>query len=209
MNPGIIDLCNSCGSWVLLQIDVSKRKFFRKRPLSQELPYIKLLFKIMHCITLETYCEIILFTPFYKTMKIDLFLESNDQWGSTHLKVFFTSYQRPTFFIYSKAANTIILGGGWQFYSLLYIACLFVAHCVLLLLYMVYSNQTPWCIKHCRRATHELLVWTLHRTWDEYNVNGLYHTCNVISMAWEVNLVLLILDTKRELFRRVDFLVIR
>ncbi len=41
-------LCSSCGSWVMLQI-VLKRKFFIKRPLPHQLPYIKLLFK-MHAL---------------------------------------------------------------------------------------------------------------------------------------------------------------
>ena len=35
-------LCSSCGSWVMLPM-VSKRKFFIKRPLSQELPYSELM----------------------------------------------------------------------------------------------------------------------------------------------------------------------
>ncbi len=38
-------LWSSCGSWVMLQI-VLKWKFFIKRPLSHQLPYIKLLFKL-------------------------------------------------------------------------------------------------------------------------------------------------------------------
>ena len=37
--------CNFRGSWVMLQI-LSKRKFFIKRPLPCELPYMKSLLKI-------------------------------------------------------------------------------------------------------------------------------------------------------------------
>ena len=37
--------CSYCGSWVMLQI-VLKRKFCIKRPLSHQLPYLKLLFKM-------------------------------------------------------------------------------------------------------------------------------------------------------------------
>ncbi len=38
-------LCSYYGSWAMLQI-VLKRKFLIKRPLSHQLPYIKLLFKM-------------------------------------------------------------------------------------------------------------------------------------------------------------------
>ncbi len=41
-------LCSSFGFWVMLQM-VLKRKFFLKRPVSHQLPYIKLLFK-MHAL---------------------------------------------------------------------------------------------------------------------------------------------------------------
>ncbi len=42
MNPQArLDICRSCGSWVMLQM-VQRQKIFIKRPLSQELPYFKL-----------------------------------------------------------------------------------------------------------------------------------------------------------------------
>ena len=42
------ELCSFCGSWVMLQI-VSKQKFFLEMTLSQDVPYIKLLFE-MHMV---------------------------------------------------------------------------------------------------------------------------------------------------------------
>ncbi len=49
MNPQAkLNLCSSCGSYVMLHV-VPKRKFFKELPLSQELSYIKMLFK-MHAL---------------------------------------------------------------------------------------------------------------------------------------------------------------
>ena len=46
MNPQAqLNFCSFCCSCVMLQF-VLKQKFFIKRPVSQELPYIKLLFKM-------------------------------------------------------------------------------------------------------------------------------------------------------------------